>query len=657
MRYRRFLELALAFLAVSVCRARPSNPGPGDVWLPVTEEELKMTSEPRAPGASAIILYRQVDRDDSTQKPHEYNYVREKIFTEEGRKYADVEIPFVDKQVKIHDIKARTIHSDGTIVDFGGTVYEKEIVKTRGFKYLAKTFTLSDVQPGSIIEFQYAVDFREGVVFDSHWTLSQELFTKSAKFSLKKYRYMILQWTWPNGLPEGSTLPTEVGDTIRLESQNIPAFQIEDDMPPPDSLKFKVDFIYGEADPERDTEKFWKNRATRMNLAVEAFIGKHKAIDEAAARIVSPTDSPEDKLQKIYARVQQIRNTSYEVEKTAQEQKREKEKENKSADDVLKRGRGNWVEIDWTFVALARAAGLEAYVVMIATRDGGVFNPKLRRASDLNTNAVLVMVKGTEVFLDPGAAFTPFGFLPAGEIGSKGLRVDKDGGKWVTTPTPDSFASQIERKAELKLDPDGALQGKLSVTYSGLEAAWRRYEERSQDEVHRKKFLEDDVKDAIPSGAEVDLVNKPDWTSPTPTLVADFTVRVPNWISGAGRRVLLPAAVFSGEEKHACESATRVHPLYFIFKYQKVDDIRIELPAGWKVDSLPQGKTNDASLAFYSLKVEGEKDKLHLQRTLRSELISLGQEQYQVLRSFYQGVRTGDEEQVVLQPGETAAGN
>jgi len=655
VRYRGALQVVVLLLAVSVCRARTSSPG--DVWLPITEEELKMTSEPKAAGASAIILYRQVDRDDSTRKPHEYNYVREKIFTEKGRQYADVEIPFIDKQEKIRDIRARTVHPDGTIVDFGGTVYEKEIVKARGFKYLAKTFTLSDVQPGSIIEFQYSVEFREGLVFNSHWTLSQELYTKRARFSLKRYPFMILQRTWPNGLPEGSTLPTQQGDTIRLESQNIPAFQIEDDMPPPDSLKFKVDFIYGEADPEPDPEKFWKNRVLRVNQAVEGFIGKHKAIDEAAARIISPTDSPEVKLQKIYARVQQFRNTSYEAEKTEQEQKRDKEKENKSADDVWKQGRGNWVEINWTFVALARAAGLEAYVVMIATRDAGVFNPKLRSASDLNTSAVLVMLKGMEIYLDPGAAFTPFGFLPAGETGSKGLRVDKDGGKWVTTPTPESFASRMERKADLKLDPDGSLEGKLSITYTGLEAALRRYDERAQDEVHRKKFLEDDVKESIPSGAEVELANKPDWTSTAPTLVADFNVKVPNWISGAGRRVLLPVGLFSAAEKHACESPTRVHPLYFLFKFQKVDDIRIELPANWKVDSLPLPRTNDAQLVFYSLKAESEKGGLHLQRTFRSELITLGQEQYQMLRSFYQGVRTGDEEQIVLQPGGASAAN
>jgi hypothetical protein len=71
----------------------------GDEWLPISQEELKMTSEPKAPGAPAIILYHQVDRDDSNPKiPHEYNYVRKKIFTEEGRKYADVDIPVVKDQ-------------------------------------------------------------------------------------------------------------------------------------------------------------------------------------------------------------------------------------------------------------------------------------------------------------------------------------------------------------------------------------------------------------------------------------------------------------------------------------------------------------------------------------------------------------------------------
>jgi len=71
---------------------------PNPVWAvnfqTVSPDELKMTSEPKAPGAPAVILFREVDRDDRGQAAHEDVYLRIKILTEEGRKYADIEIPF-----------------------------------------------------------------------------------------------------------------------------------------------------------------------------------------------------------------------------------------------------------------------------------------------------------------------------------------------------------------------------------------------------------------------------------------------------------------------------------------------------------------------------------------------------------------------------------
>src|SRR5262249_16295509 len=85
--YRRFLGITLLIMFGALGHGLLSVSA-GDEWRPVTPEELKMTSLPEAPGAPAVILYRQVDRDDSGMGPHEYNYVRLKIFTEEGRKYA-----------------------------------------------------------------------------------------------------------------------------------------------------------------------------------------------------------------------------------------------------------------------------------------------------------------------------------------------------------------------------------------------------------------------------------------------------------------------------------------------------------------------------------------------------------------------------------------
>lgn len=134
----------------------------GDDWLPLTPEELKMTSEPKAPGAPAIYLYRQVDRKDLGRSNTEYNYVRIKILTEEGRRYANVEIPYVSNQTGISGIRARTVRPDGTIANFDGKVYEKMIEKTKGQKIKAKVFTVPDVQVGSIVEYHFNYDFVDG---------------------------------------------------------------------------------------------------------------------------------------------------------------------------------------------------------------------------------------------------------------------------------------------------------------------------------------------------------------------------------------------------------------------------------------------------------------------------------------------------------------
>jgi hypothetical protein len=636
-----------------------------DGFQPVSAEELKMTAEPQALGAPAIILFRQVDRDDrGALTAHENNYVRIKILKEEGRKYADVEIPYLKEGGNgnnIVNIHGRTIRPDGSIVNFEGKAFDKSIVKARGSKYMAKTFTLPDVQVGGIIEYYYTLDLAEHFVFDSHWILSNELFTKSAKFSLKPYATgysnMHVRWTWQL-LPTGTQPPKEGPDNvIRLEAQNIPAFQTEDYMPPENELKARVDFTYTEDFEAKDAAQFWKNRGKKLNGYVEGFVGKPKSMEPAVAQIVSPNDSPEVKLQKIYARVQQIRNTSYEVEKTEQQQKREKEKENSNVEDVLKRGYGNATQLNWLFLALARAAGFEGYSVYAADRSNYFFNPVAMDAHKLDTNLVLVKVNGKDIFCDPGAAFTPFGLLEWPETAVQGLRVDKDGGTWIQTMLPASSASRIVRSADLVLSETGDLEGKLTITFTGLEGMQLRREERNADGTHRKNMLEEQAKEYIPAACEVELNNKPDWNSSSTPLVAEFHLKIPGWVSGAGKRALLPVGLFTATEKRVFEHEDRVHPIYFDFPFQKEDDVTISLPAGWRVSSLPPTQNQDAKAAFYALKAETDKGTVRLTRNLNVDLLLLDKKFYPTLRTFFQLVRTGDEQQVVLQPGGATASN
>jgi hypothetical protein len=134
-------------------------------------------------------------------------------------------------------------------------------------------------------------------------------------------------------------------------------------------------------------------------------------------------------------------------------------------------------------------------------------------------------------------------------------------------------------------------------------------------------------------------------------------VKIPGWASSAGKRALIPAGVFTEVEHHIFEHANRVHPIYFEYPYEKVDDVTIELPAGWQVGSVPAPQDNNAHVVGYTLKVEGSKNALHLTRVLKVDFLILDPKYYPALRNFFGLVRSGDEQQIVLQPGAATASN
>jgi hypothetical protein len=644
--------LAIAALVPIPCRAQG--------FPPLSPEDLKMTSEPKAPGAPAIILFREVDRDDSGQGTiHENNYYRIKILSEEGRQYSNIEVPFIKNVDDVTHIQARTIKPDGSIALFDDKVFEKSLVKARGLKVLAKTFTLPAVEPGCVIEYSYTLDLKHA--YASHWILSEQLFTRTARFSLKPYKNngffpLPLHKSWqnlppgirPNGAPDGS---------VSMEVSDIPAFQTEDFMPPPNELKSRVDFSYEFGRLENDPELFWKQVGRVRDGQLESFLGKHKKIDEAVAQIISPNDPPEVKLRKIYTRVQQIRNTSFELHKTTQEEKREKEKIDENVEDVWKRGYGNHVQLDWLFLALARAAGFEAYGCWAASRAEYFFSPKTLQSGHLNEPVVLIKLNGHDLYFNPGAAFAPFGMLNWSETGTAVLRLDKDGGTWLKTTLPKSSESRVEHVAKLRLTDTGNLEGKLKVTYTGLEAMYHRQAVRTSDDVSRKKFLEDRVKNQVPVASEVTLTSKPEWSDPEAPLVAEFDLNIPDWASNAGKRTVIPAGLFTAFEKHLFEHADRVHPIYVEYPYEKEDDITIELPQGWQVSSVPSPQTRDGHIVAYSLKVDKNGATLHITRKLTWDFLLLDTKYYPALHDFFQTVRTGDDQQIVLQSSPASTGN
>jgi hypothetical protein len=622
-------------------------------WLPPSPEELHMTSEPKAPGAAAVYLYRQVDRDDTS--PEEIVYARIKVLTDEGRKYADVEIPYLREVESVRYIQARTVQPDGSAVEFDGRTFDKTIVKGHGLTYLAKAFAMPAVKVGSIIEYRYRHYLTVGFVFDSKWILSQDLFTRLGKFSLLPAREFSMTYSWPMGLPPGTEPPQSKGGRIQLEAHDVPAFVSEDDTPPEDELKYRVEFDYREGGAiAKDVDAFWKYWAKDYYHSIDSFIDERHVMLQAVAQVVQPGDSDEQKLRKLYARAQQVRNLSFERERSEQEQKRENIKVVHDVADVWNRGYGDGLQVTWLFLAMARAAGFQADPVLVSTRDRFLFDKRMLMPAKLNSNVVVVKLGDQDLFLDPGTAFTPFGLLPWNETGVAGLRITKEGGTWVSTPQPAPADSRVDREAVLELS-GGGLAGKLTVTYTGLEALWRRISQRDQDATARRKFLEDDVRESVPVGIEVKLRKEPDWASASPSMVAEFDLEVTGWAESAGRRYLLPVGLFSGAEKRTFRQVERVHPIAFNFHYLHTDDVIITIPDGWHIESVPAAASDDMQVMAYTMVTEGNGRTLQLTRTVMSNLGIASAKSYGPIRDYYQRVRANDEEQIVVAPGPAPA--
>jgi len=654
------LTILFLLIAIPLLMAPVHTTLAGDEWLPIDPADLKMTSDPKAPGAPAIYLYRQVDRKDDSRAGTEYNYIRIKILTEEGRRYGNIEIPYYhqDASVNISGIRARSIRPDGTIVNFDGKIIDKTLEKTKGEKILAKTFSIPDIQVGSIVEYHFNYDFADYYVFNSYWGISSELYTRLAKFTLKPYPEWFVRWSWPAGLPAGTTPPKQDADNfVRLTVKEIPAFQEEDFMPPPNELKYRVLFTYSQDQFESDPARFWKKFGKKQNDRLESFIGKRKDLEQQLSQIVAASDAPDAKLRKIYARVQQIKNLDYQTEKTKLEEKRDKLKEPENANDVFKLGYARGTQINWLFVGLARTAGLDAAGAWVASRNDYFFNENRMNSSELNSSVAIVKLDGTDQFFDPGSLYLPYGLLPWQETSTKGLKLDHDGGSWVITPLTSSSSSEIKRTADFKLTDDGALEGKVTLSFTGIEAFNSRTGYRLQDAEARKKYLEEIIKDDIPAAADVDLVKQPEWESSELPLTAEFDVKIPGWTSAAGRRAIMPTGIFSAPEKHMFDHAIRVNDVYFHYAYRKTDTVHIELPPGWQVDSMPKDQDNDAKAAEYIFKIEKSPGALQYTRVLRVDLGLVPKNVYSSLRGFYQLVKSNDEQQIVLQPAAAAAQN
>ena len=645
-----------ALVAVFFLTSRPSLAW--DDWQPIDQQELAMKFDPAHP-ADAIMLYHEETCDDNTR--HAYVYKRVKILTEKGRKWADVRVFYDQKYSDITDIKARTIAPDGTITAFAGKAFSSTVVRGRGAKWQAKTFTLPNVEVGSIIEWKYT-EYWEEYVRAPHWTVDDELSQKRAKFAflpffkqghyiVDKERDVILNRVYYTfiGLPQNTAIKTIGDNRMELELKDIAPFEEEPYSPPEAVLRKRVNFYYG-TDKMGKPEEFWKEEGKYWNKEVEKFIGHSSAVAAAASQAVGASDTPEQKARKIYAQVEKMKNLTYASGEDFLEWIRNRdEKEKRTIDDVLRNGEGFRDELVRLFVAMARAVNIPAYAMRVADRDEVFFQKTIPNRYQLTSEIAVVTLDGKDVFLDPGTPSCPFGTLRWQHTLTEGIRQTQGGGTELGLTKTIAYKDAVTKRfARLALADDGSLRGKVAIAWVGTEALDHRLTGLRTDEAGRKKELEDELRRLLPSSATVHFESATGWEDAEKQLVASFAVEVPSFASNAGKRTLVPTALFETNERQPFSGGERKNALYFSYPYYIIDDVQITVPQNLHLENLPQTPTVQTDFAFYQAKRTATGNVLAFSRDFAMGSIGFRPEEYGDVRKFFAGVTAGDSEQAIL---------
>jgi hypothetical protein len=680
-RTQRFLcATAFTFFLLGTAAVARQHSFGGDDWLPIPPADLALKDNPADPGASAMLLYREGDVVSQDFSIHEY--VRIKIFTQEGTKEGDVELPFARPYSDIVDIRARTIRPDGSIVNFDGKVVEKDTAKANGLQFGVKTFTLPDVRPGSIIEYkyreqrQYAISINDPLVrndlrsnqernyyISKSWTITGDLYTRDARFSIKPYDHVAAAANvYSNplvyreyNLPDG-TIPVKQADgSYAIDVQNVPALEKEPYMPPARSLEMRVDFYYLDPNiPENETpEQFWNRTGKSWSESIDRFADKKAALDSDLAHTVSTDDPPEVKLRKIYARVQKIRNLSVEGAKTAQERL----KPNNNVEDVLKDGYASGRELNYTFMALARAAGFSAEETFVAPRNAVFFLPEKVDPSQLSADIVWVHAGTQDYYLDPASGASPFGILPWYETDTGGVRCSKAGGELVTIPSSSPSQATITRTVVLEIDSSGQATGMLRVEYTGQSAASRRALYRKKDEAGRRQSVGLEIQRWLPAGSTIEVTAIANWDNIDLPLLVDGTAKVPGFGTPNGPSMLVPASLFQTSQAVAFRAEKRLYPIYFDYPFEEIDDLTLHVPTGYKIETVPPAsEVEQAEPGKLSYKISGTQqgDAVEVRRTFILDGSLFPVASYPALQKFFNTMKTDDDAQIALQRAESS---
>jgi len=448
-------------------------------------EEFQLKNYKNDPAAEAVVIY-DIGESYFTSDDYGFQLIFErktkiKIFTKAGLKWAQISIPYYTEAYKaetILELKGNTYNFENGEVKISELDPKNAYDEKNNDHWFDKKFAMPDVKEGSIIEIYYKV--KSPYLFNlRNWEFQCEIPVIYSEYTTKmipfyKYTYIFQGATKfdnyksyetnSTSSPYGTFAYKDIAYNFLMK--DVPAFKDESFITSPDDYIIKLNFqlaeIHRPDGVKQSIMTTWPEMCKEMidNSSFGRYMNtcKKKANDIIDTMKISGISATE-KAKKIerFVKTNFSWNGRSDVYST------------KNVKDLITSKTGNCADINLFLTGILNSAGIEAYPVIISTRNHGKI--KLDYPFEHFFNYVIVMAKidNSTVLLDATEPLSNFNEIPARCINEYGLIIQKDKVEWANLKSNSVSSITYNLQLQLTHGNDSIIQEcKLKTT--GYEA-------------------------------------------------------------------------------------------------------------------------------------------------------------------------------------------
>lgn len=303
---------------------------------------------------------------------------------------------------------------------------------------------------------------------------------------------------------------------------------------------------------------------------------------------------------------------------------------------------GNAAEINFILLSMLKMAGIEAYPVLISTRENSVAN--FPNKSTFNYVIVAVKEQGKTLLLDATDKNATINTLPIRCLNWIGRLIEDDGTSTEINLMPEKNSlNAINMMAEVS--ENGEVSGKVRKQYFDYNAYLFRDKNNG---VSNESLIERTERKF--AGVEITDYSAQNNTDLMLPIIESYSFSSDNLVETIGNTMYISPMLLFTLTENPFKQEAREYPVDFVFAFQEKYNISLKFPDGYLIESLPSPAVValPENLGKFSYNISKNNNQAQLIFSLEINKAIISPEYYESLKNFFKEIVNKQTEKIVL---------